>query len=133
MFCKLKYAGIQPPQGKKTQWYQDTVTVFAIGVLIGVGIAVTVHLFQDASKYRTFWQYHLSQVSRNSSNGHNLIKSYLHEVYDFNYEIWLSKIFSALGKPQDPDKYRYSKVGGLEAKQRYVALNEIRFFNTYMC
>lgn len=119
MFRKLKYAGIRPPQGKKTRWYQDTVTVFAIGVLIGVGLAVTVHHFQDASKYQTsLWQYYLSPVGSNS-NGRNLIKSYLDGVYDFKYENWLSKVYGAFGQPQDPDKYRYSDVGGIEAKPRY--------------
>ena len=131
MFRKLKYAGIRPPQGKKTRWYQDTVTVFAIGVLIGVGLAVTVHHFQDASKYQTsLWQYYLSPVGSNG-NGRNLIKSYLDGVYDFKYEKWLSKVFGAFGQPQDPDKYRYSDVGGIEARPRYVALNEIRF-NVYV-
>ena len=131
MFRKLKYAGIRPPQGKKTRWYQDTVTVFAIGVLIGVGLAVTVHHFQDASKYQTsLWQYYLSPVGSNS-NGRNLIKSYLDGVYDFKYENWLSKVYGAFGQPQDPDKYRYSDVGGIEAKPRYVALNEIIFFSIY--
>ena len=109
MYRKLKHKG-----RVHRWWYQDTLTVFAVGCLIGVALAVTVHHFSDDSKYQTsVWQYYLSP-----SKVAERINSYLSALYDPRYERWLSHTFGGVSLRQDPDQYRFTDVGGSKARPR---------------
>ena len=48
MYRKLKYSVSNGGVVRK-RWHQDPLTVFAIGVLIGVALAITVHHASDMS------------------------------------------------------------------------------------
>lgn len=108
MYRKLKYSVSNGGVVRK-RWHQDPLTVFAIGVLIGVALAITVHHASDMSTYQTsLWQYFAP-----SSGGGTGLKRFISYLdgsnYNFRFEKWLYTVFGGVSVNQDPDAYRYTE------------------------
>jgi len=111
--------------GGRRPWFKDTSIVFAIGVLIGVTLAVWVH---HSSDYRStvyqpsLWQY-LSPDKKTSGN----TLTYLQGWYDFRYEQWLSRLFGGQPEIQDPDVYRYNNSQKYSNVSGFITSSEAHF------
>jgi len=99
------------PTLRRSRRHQDTVVVFAFGVLLGVMLALWLHR-RSTPNLSSLWPL------APSSNATNALTSYATGHYDFGYEKWLSRL-SGFSENQDPDRYRYgpeaakySKVSG---------------------
>ena len=79
---------------------------FAIGVAIGVVLALWVHHRQNnqgAQHSVDIFQYFFHKPISGVSN----VMSYVGANYDFAYARWLKRLFSAQSIPLDPDEHRY--------------------------
>ena len=97
---------------RRTDSYR--LKVFAIGVAIGVILALWVHHRQNeqgAQHSVDIFQYFFHKPISSASN----VISYVGATYDFAYAKWLKGLFDAQSVPLDPDGNRYRNVSTSQA------------------
>ena len=101
----------------KKRWTDDTISVFCVGFLIGIFIAVWLYHNQDTgSNYSVnVFQYFAGKGINLINDGGMKLLNYGQGIYDFQYETWLKNKFGLKSDQQDPDNFRYG-INGTSAK-----------------